>query len=108
MIKASKVVFISDELEKEFNSLANDDPIKKSITKAIYILKENAFAGIHIPKKIIPSEYIKRYGINNLWKYNLIKGWRLIYTVTSDNEVELITAVLEWFDHKRYERRFKY
>ena len=38
MIKASKVVFISDELEKEFNSLANDDPIKKSITKAIYIL----------------------------------------------------------------------
>ena len=93
MIKASKVVFISDELEKEFNSLANDDPIKKSITKAIYILKENAFAGIHIPKKIIPSEYIKRYGLlsgptdltSNLIEFSLPSG-NLIIEVLSLGE----------------------
>ncbi len=29
-------------------------------------------------------------------------------TVTSDNEVELISAILEWFDPKDYEKRFKY
>ena len=29
MIKPSKVVFISDELEKDFNELKDNDPIKK-------------------------------------------------------------------------------
>lgn len=29
MIKASKVVFISSELEEDFNLLSADDPIKK-------------------------------------------------------------------------------
>jgi len=108
MIKPSKVVFISDELEDNYNSLSEDDFVKKSIVKAVKDLKSNAFAGIHVPKRLIPKEYIKKYGINNLWKYDMPKGWRLLYTVTSENEVELISAILEWFGHKEYERRFKY
>ena len=108
MIKPSKVVFISDELEKDFYSLKYDDPIKKAMVRAIQELRENAFAGIQIPKKLIPKEYIQKYSINNLWKYDLPRGWRLMYTVTTDNEVELISAILEWYDHKGYERRFKY
>lgn len=108
MIKPSKVVFISDELEKDFNKLPENDPIKKSIIRAIKDLKENAFYGIQIPKKLFPKEYVKKYNINNLWKYDLPKSWRLLYTVTAENEVELISAILEWFDHKSYERRFKY
>ena len=108
MIKASKVVFISEELEKNFYALKDDDPIKKSMIRAIYDLRENAFAGIQVPKRLIPKGYIQKYGINNLWKYDLPKGWRLLYTVTTDNEVELISAILEWFNHKEYKRRFKY
>lgn len=108
MIKPSKVVFISDELESNFNSLPEEDFLKKSITQAILNLKENAFYGIHIPKRLIPNEYLQKFGIKNLWKYDLPKGWRLMYTITADNEVNLISAVLEWCDHKRYERRFKY
>ena len=108
MIKPSKVIFISDELEDNYNSLSEDDFVKKSIVKAVKDLKSNAFAGIHVPKRLIPKEYIKKYGINNLWKYDMPKGWRLLYTITSENEVELISAILEWFDHKGYERRFKY
>ena len=108
MKKASRVVFISDELEKSFHSLSKDDFVKKTIIKAIRELRQNAFAGIHIPKRLIPREYVRKYGINNLWKYDMPKGWRLLYTVTSENEVELISAILEWFDHKTYERRFKY
>ena len=107
MIKPSKVVFISDELEDSYNSLPQDDLVRKSIMKAIKDLRQNAFAGIHVPKRLIPKEYIKKYGINNLWKYNMPKGWRLLYTVTSENEVELISAILEWFDHQENERRFK-
>lgn len=108
MIKPSKVVFISDELERDFNTLKNDDPIKKAMIRAIHDLRDNAFSGIQIPKRLIPKEYIKKYKINNLWKYDLPRSWRLLYTIAPDNEVELISAILEWFDHKNYERRFKY
>src|SRR3989344_5807474 len=108
MIKASKVVFISEELEDDFKSLKVDDPIKKAMIRAITDLKENAFSGIQIPKRLFPKEYVQKYGISNLWKYDLPRGWRLLYTVTSDNEVELISAILEWFDHKDYEKRFGY
>ena len=108
MIKPSKVKFISDELEKDFNSLKDDDFIKKAIIRAIQDLKENAFCGIQIPKKLFPKEYVQKYGIKNLWKYDLPKGWRLLYTITAENEVELISAILEWFSHKDYERSFGY
>ena len=108
MIKPSKVVFINEKLEDNFNSLKDNDPIKKSLIKAIQELRQNAFAGIQVPKRLIPKEYIQKYGINNLWKYDLPKAWRLLYTVTADNEVELISAILEWFNHKDYEKRMKY
>ena len=108
MIKASKVIFVSQELEDDFTSLKEDDPIKKSITRAINDLKGNAFSGIQIPKRLFPKEYVRKYGVTNLWKYDLPRGWRLIYTVTTDNEVELISAILEWFDHKDYDQKFQY
>ena len=108
MIKPSKVVFISDELEKDFNGLKDEDPIKKGITRAINDLRENAFCGIQIPKRLFPKEYVQKYGITNLWKYDLPNAWRLLYTVTAENEVELISAILEWFNHKEYEKRMRY
>lgn len=106
MIKPSQVVFISEELEKNFDKLSETNQIKKSIKRAIEDLKQNAFWGIRIPKKLFPEEYVSKYNITNLWKYDLPDGWRLIYTVTSENKVELISAILEWFNHKDYERRF--
>lgn len=108
MIKPSKVVFINEKLEETFNLMSDDDFTKKAIIRAINDLSQNAFSGIQVPKRLIPKIYIRNYGINNLWKYDLPKGWRLLYTITADNEVELISAILEWFDHKEYERRFKY
>jgi len=108
MIKPSRVKFISEELEMQFNQLKDEDPIKKGIIKAIKELEENAFSGIQIPKHLFPKEYVQKYGINNLWKYDLPNAWRLIYTVSPEDEVQLISAILEWFDHKDYERRFSY
>ncbi|MFH1211753.1 MAG: hypothetical protein V1659_02370 [Candidatus Woesearchaeota archaeon] len=108
MKKPSKVVFISQELENTFSSLDNNDFLKKAIVCTIKKLRKNAFCGIQIPKRLIPKEFVKKYGINNLWKINLPKGWRILYTVTPENEVELITAILEWFNHKAYERKFRY
>ena len=108
MIKPSSVKFISQELEETFESLQEKDFIKKSIRRAIEDLKQNAFCGIQVPKKLFPNEYIIKFKINNLLKYDLPNGWRLLYTITVENEVELISAILEWFNHKDYERKFKY
>jgi Txe/YoeB family toxin of Txe-Axe toxin-antitoxin module len=108
MKKPSKVVFINDKLEKEFSSLNDDDFLKKFLIRAVKDLKQNAFCGIQIPKRLIPQIYVKKYEINNLWKMDLPKGWRLLYTVTAENEVEIISAILEWFDHKDYEKRMSY
>ena len=108
MIKPSKVKFISDELEKDFNSLKDDDFIKKAIIRAIQDLKENAFCGIQIPKKLFPKEYVQKYGINNLWIYNLPNSWRMLYVITRSAEVEIIAAILDWMNHKDYEKLFKF
>ncbi|HPV66505.1 MAG TPA: hypothetical protein PK655_03600 [archaeon] len=44
---------------------------------------------------------------SNLWKYNLSNGWRLTYTIRG-GEIEVISIIIEWFCHKKYENRFKY
>lgn len=108
MIKPSTVKFISLELENEFNSLDENDFIKKSIRRAISDLKQNAFCGIQISKRLFPIEYIQKYGIKNLWKYDLPNGWRLLYTITVENKIELLSIFLEWMTHKEYDRKFKY
>jgi len=108
MIKPSKVKFISDKLEKDFESLDENDFLKKAIKRAIKDLQNNAFFGIQIPKRLFPKEYITKYDLNNLWKYDLPNSWRLLYTVTKENEVQIVSAILDWFNHKDYEKKFRY
>jgi len=105
---SDKVVFADDDTEKAFNKLSENSPLKKSLRRAISNLKENAFCGERIRKELIPREYTKKYGIDNLWWYPLLKGWRLVYSVTSVNKVEILAIIIEYFDHKNYERRFGY
>src|SRR3989338_8560587 len=107
MIKRSKVVFVSETLEKSFESLPENEILKKHIRRAIEEIKENAFVGIRIPKRLFPGEYVVKYNVTNLWKYDLPNGWRLIYTIKED-EIMILNVILEWFNHKEYERRFKY
>lgn len=79
----------------------------KFLDRATDDLKKDPECGIKIPKRLIPKVYIQKYGIDNLWKYNLPNAWRLIYSI-SGNEVEIMTILLEWFPHDEYERRFHY
>ena len=51
---------------------------------------------------------ITKNKVTNLWKYDLPDGWRVIYTTTTPNKVEIISVILEWFNHKEYDRRFSY
>ncbi|MFH1801953.1 MAG: hypothetical protein ABH864_00715 [archaeon] len=95
-------------MEKEFNGLDKHSELKKWINRAKDDIKKNAFCGVQIPKKLIPRVYVQKYGIHNLWKYDLPDGWRLVYSVTTPSKVEILSIILEWFDHPDYERRFGY
>ena len=83
MIRKSEVIFVNDKIEKEFNNLDKNDELKKHISRAIDEIKNNAFCGVQLPKRLIPREYIQKFGITNLWKYDLPDGWRLVYSITT-------------------------
>ncbi|MEK6933921.1 MAG: hypothetical protein AABW75_03535 [Nanoarchaeota archaeon] len=104
-MKSDRVVFVDEELEKTFNELPESDPIKRGIIRAIGNIKENAFVGRNVKKELIPKNLIDKYNLNNLWIYDLPNGWRLLYSITG-NEIEIIAAILDWMDHKDYERLF--
>jgi mRNA-degrading endonuclease RelE of RelBE toxin-antitoxin system len=109
---SSAVVFGDKKLKNTFEKLKNskneDVQIYKYLSDAFAILETNSFAGIQIPKRLIPKEYKVKFGeLDNLWKYNLPDAWRLIYTIKRDRVV-VLSVVLEWMKHKDYEKRFKY
>jgi hypothetical protein len=107
----SRVVFADAKLKTVYENLQNlkteDKKLHEWLKRAFDDLAQNAFCGTQIPKRQIPKMYIKRYGIDNLWKYNLPNAWRLLYSVARD-EVLVISIILEWLPHTEYERRFNY
>ena len=107
-MKPEKVVFVDSKLEESFSNLSDEDSLKKSLRKAIINMQENAFCGRNVKKKLIPRRLIEKYKIDNLWIYNLPDAWRLIYSVTPTENIKIIAAVLDWMNHKDYERLFNF
>ena len=106
------IVHFGDEklkaaFEKLKDSKVEDKKLYEWIERATRDLEQDAFCGMQVRKRLIPKAYIKKYGIDNLWKYDLPKGWRLLYSVAHD-EVYIISIILEWMNHKDYEKRFNY
>ncbi len=107
----SRIRFADDKVKAAFDKLlegkTEDKQLFEFLNRAFKDIEENAFCGIRISKKLIPKEYKKKYGVDNLWKYNLPNAWRLLYSVAKE-EVIVVSIVLEWMDHKNYERKFGY
>jgi len=106
--RADGVIFADKNIENDFNYLPEDDWLKKALKKAIEDLKENVFCGENISKKLIPKYYKDKYGLDNLWWYPLSNGWRLVYSIMTPSNLEILAAIIEYFDHKNYSRRFGY
>jgi len=87
--------------------LEKDSYLRRIVDKGLDLLKENMFAGERIEKNKFPKYYVQKYGINNLYKYNLDVATRLIYTLVAD-EPGVAVVVLEVLSHKEYEKRFGY
>ena len=107
----SRIKFVNEKLIKDINKLKKgnrfDKNLYRSIENSLDCIENNAFSGIQIPKRLIPSHYVKNYGVKNIWKCNLINGWRLIYSIEGHN-IKVISIILEYLSHKDYEKRFKY
>ena len=111
MILSSKIRFADKKIQDVFYELEKGDSSEKELFKiinqAMDNLEKNVFCEIQIPKKLIPEDYKKKFGVENLWKYDLPRDWRLIYSIAKD-QVLVLSLIIEWFDHKEYERRFHY
>ena len=111
MDKEISVAFISIKLKQDFEKLkqgkSEDKKLFRFIDRALDDLKKYPACGTKIPRNLWHKAYIQSYPINTLWKYDLPNDWRLIYTIKTE-EVMIISIILEWFNHKEYENRFKY
>ena len=111
MPRATRVGFADKSIQDAFLQLRNgrfeEKQLAAGIERAMNHLQEDPFTGINIPRNLWPKEYVKKFAIDNLRKYDLPQGWRLIYYLRG-NEVEIVSIILEWFDHKGYEKRFGY
>ena len=107
----SALYFADDQVRQAFFALrsgrAEEQEIFDVLNTVFDILAADPFCGIQIPKRLIPKAYLTRYGIDNLWKYNFHKNWRLMYSVAGDG-TQVVALILEWLPHKEYERRFGY
>ena len=75
-MRECKIQFVNEKVSKAFEELATgryeEKELKKFIDRAIADICKNPFCGIQIPKRLIPQEYLKKFEIKNVWKYNQI------------------------------------
>jgi hypothetical protein len=108
-------VILSDEAREVFENLNKDSESNKqsrSILNAIKnkteLIKQNVHYGRPISKKLIPSEYLAKYNIKNLFRVELPNFWRMLYTLTNNEQIEIVAFVLDIMDHKKYNKKFGY
>ncbi len=108
----------ADKVYQELNKIVGEEKLKgvessfhqtllRSINRIRDLLKQNPFAGDQVPKRLIPDKYCKKFDVDNVWRIELANRWRLIYTITG-NQIEIITFIMDIFDHKDYDKVFGY
>lgn len=106
-----KICLIDSNLQRQYKKTGEGTSEERELCDNLYksfkSLSKNPFAGKQIRYSLIPKIYIRKYGIDNLWKYDLPNGWRLVYSLAS-GDGNNICIIVEWFSHKQYERRFNY
>ncbi len=109
-------VILSPEAKEVYEFLNEEAPDSKqersilnAINQKIEFIKQNPHYGNPIPKKLIPKEYIGKYGIKNLFRVELPNFWRMLYTLTAgETKIEIISFVLDIIDHPTYNKKFGY
>lgn len=113
-MKFVRIIF-SPEAEKVYrylNSQAEnsktDRMILKAINQKVEFIKANIHYGNPISKDKIPDEYKQKYAAINLFRVELPNFWRMLYTLTNNNEVEIVAFILDIVNHPDYDKKFGY
>lgn len=95
------------EEKKKSRKKPTYEQLLTSINHAINNIKADYKYGDLIPRKNISKTTIQRYGTNRIFRVELVGYWRLLYTIIGD-EVKIIAFILEYIDHKKYNKLFGY
>ena len=102
----------AEEVYKKLNSEAESNKQSrmslKAVNNKIELIKANIHYGNPIAKKLIPEEYKIKYGTSNLFRVELPAFWRMLYTLTNNEEIEIVAFVLDIIDHPTYDDKFGY
>ena len=102
----------AEEVYKKLNAEAETNKQSRMILRAINnkrdLIKANIHYGDPIAKNLIPEEYKQKYSVTNLFRVELPAFWRMLYTLTNNEEVEIIAFVLDIIDHPTYDKKFGY
>jgi hypothetical protein len=109
-------IVLSPEAREVFQYLNREAPgsktermILKAIRQKVELVKMNSHYGDPIGKDKIPREYKEKYGVINLFRIELPNYWRMLYTLTEgDTKIEIVAFVLDFIDHKDYNKKFGY
>ena len=97
----------SPDFMKERGELKPNLRLLREVDAAIDLLKQNAIADEKIPKDRWPRRYLEKYGIRNLYRYGIGGGFRITYTLQSE-ETRIIVLILDVLSHPQYELLFGY
>ena len=109
-------VILSTEASEAYSKLVRDARTSKqarSLLKAIQdkiaLIKLNHHYGEPLAKKLIPKEFVRKYGTTNLFRVELPGFWRMLYMLTDDElEIEIIAFILTISDHPTYDKLLGY
>lgn len=104
--KKASAVYLSREAD-EFLRNCKDRRLVENVKETLDLLKGNYELGNKVPKRQWPSSYVRQLGLNNLFRCDLIEGYRLTYMLSSDG-VGIRVDVIEVMSHSKYEQRFRY
>ncbi|HLC98415.1 MAG TPA: hypothetical protein VJC00_00210 [Candidatus Nanoarchaeia archaeon] len=108
-------VILSAEADQVYRNLEEKADISKTeriildaVNKKIEIIKINPYYGNNVPKRLIPDKYKIEYSIRNLYRIELPLFWRMLYTLTNEDEIRIIAFILDVIDHRDYNKKFGY
>ncbi len=98
----------SDEFYRFYRGLRPGSVERRVVDSGLDELKASATAGKKIHRPQWPPYYVRKYRVTNLWKLDLSRGARMIYTVLSERDQRIVVVLEAFLTHKEYERRFGY
>ena len=100
------------EVYKKLNAEAETNKQSRMLLNAVNnkigLIKSNIHYGDPLAKDLIPKEYKQKYSAMNLFRVELPAFWRMLYTLTNNEEIEIVAFVLDIMNHPDYNRKFGY